>query len=139
MTLNSLTQSKEETVRAFYDQHGPMSGWSADDFERLLDLLVVVNTPGPLARLRLRLTLLMWTGAAMPFYALGELLWAAQNRVSARLNTVMDRLDDRCSNLESACRRAGDHALVERIGAAFEWISTTANSVGRIAARRVRS
>ncbi|CUW33422.1 MULTISPECIES: hypothetical protein [Streptomyces] len=140
MTLNLLTRPKKkaEAVQNFHDQHGPMDGWSGDDFEHLLDLLVVVNTPGQLARLRLRLTLLAWTGAAMPFYALGELLWAAQNRVSQRLNAVMDRLDDRCSNIESACKRAGDHALVERVGIAFEWISTVANSVGRTAARFVR-
>ncbi|ORT54623.1 hypothetical protein [Streptomyces sp. CB03238] len=136
--MNALLNRPKKAVRNFHDQHGPMDGWSADDFEHLLDLLVVANTPGPLARLRLRLTLLMWTGAAMPFYALGELLWAAQNRVSERLNKVMDRLDDRCSNIESECRQVGDHALVERVGAAFEWISTVANGVGRTAARRVR-
>ncbi|WP_331718709.1 hypothetical protein [Streptomyces sp. NBC_00212] len=133
-----LNRPKKKAVQHFHDQHGPMDDWSGEDFERLLDLLVAVNAPGPLARLRLRLTLLMWTGAAMPFYAFGELLWAAQNRVSERLNTVMDRLDDRCSTIESACRRAGDHALVERVGAAFEWVSAMANSVGRTAARRVR-
>ncbi|WP_309049138.1 hypothetical protein [Streptomyces sp.] len=138
MTINLLSRPKKKAVQHFRDQHGPMDGWTADDFEHLLDLLVVVNTPGPLTRLRLRLTLLMWTGAAMPFYALSELLWATQNRVSERLTTVMDRLDDRCSNIEAACRRAGDYALVECVGAAIEWISTTANSVGRTAARRVR-
>ncbi|MFF0170246.1 hypothetical protein [Streptomyces prasinus] len=138
MTIPLLNRPKKKAVQHFHDQHGPMDGWSGDDFEHLLDLLVVVNAPGPLARLRLRLTLLVWTGAAMPFYALGELLWAAQNRVSQRLNAVMDRLDDRCSNIESACRRAGDHALVERVGSTFEWISTMANFVGRTAARRVR-
>ncbi|MFI2764849.1 hypothetical protein ACH5A3_39470 [Streptomyces echinatus] len=136
--MNALLNRPKKAVRNFHDHHGPMEGWSGDDFEHLLDLLVVVNAPGPLTRLRLRLTLLMWTGAAMPFYALGELLWAAQNRVSERLNTVMDRLDDRCSNIESACRQVGDHALVERVGAAFERISTVANSVGRTAARLVR-
>lgn len=138
MTISMSTRPKKAAVRRFHDQHGPMDCWSADDFEQLLDLLVVVNTPGPLARLRLRLTLLMWTGAAMPFYVLSELLWAVQNRVSERLNTVMDRLDDRCSNIESACRQVGDHALIERVGAAFERILITANSVGRAAARRVQ-
>lgn len=138
MTITLLTWQKKKAVQHFRNQHGPMNGWSGDDFEHLLDLLVVVNAPGPLARLRLRLTLLMWSGVAMPFYALSELLWAAQNRVSQRLNTVMDRLDDRCSNIESACRRAGDYALVERVSTVFDWISTMANSVGRTAARRVR-
>ncbi|MFE1075151.1 hypothetical protein ACFW5W_28530 [Streptomyces sp. NPDC058783] len=125
-------------MKDFHNQHGPMEGWSSADFEYLLDLLVVVNAPGPVARMRLRLTLLMWTGAALPVYALGELLWAAKNRVSERLNTVMDRLDDRCSDSESACRQAGDHALVERASAVFERVSTVANSVGRIVARRVQ-
>lgn len=138
MTINLLTRPKKKAVQKFHNQHGPMDHWSGDDFEQLLDLLAVVNAPGPLARLRLRLALLMWNGAAMPFYALSELLWAAQNRVSQRLNTVMDRLDDRCSDIESACRRAGDYALVERVGTVFDWISTMANSVGRAAARRVR-
>ncbi|MEV6147106.1 hypothetical protein [Streptomyces sp. NPDC051992] len=134
-----LNRPKKKAVQHFHDQHGPMDDWSGEDFERLLDLLVRVNAPGPLARMRLRLTLLMWTGATMPVYALSELLWAAQNKVSDRLNAVMDRLDDRCSTSESACKRAGDHALVERVGTVFEWISTLANSVGQTAARRVRS
>ncbi|MBX7471264.1 hypothetical protein K1Y80_34970 [Streptomyces sp. MAG02] len=138
MTLNLLTRPKRVAVKHFHDQHGPMDDWSGEDFERLLDLLVVVNAPGLLARMHLRLTLLMWTGATMPIYALSELLWAAQNKVSQRLDTVMDRLDDRCSNSEAACRQIGDHLLIERIGAAFEWVSTTANSVGRTAARHVR-
>ncbi|MFI9311189.1 hypothetical protein [Streptomyces triculaminicus] len=136
--MNALINRPKKAVQHFHEQHGPMDGWSSEDFERLLDLLVVVNAPGPLARLRLRLTLLMWTVATMPFYALGELLWAAQSRVSQRLNSVMDRLDDRCSTIESACRRAGDHALVERVGRAFDWVSALANSVGRTAARHVR-
>ncbi|MGA5598968.1 hypothetical protein ACPCSE_32530 [Streptomyces cellulosae] len=138
MTINLPTRPKKTAVRRFHDQHGPMDGWSADDFEHLLDLLVVVNTPGLLARLRLRLALLMWTGAAMPFYALGELLWEVQHRIPERLEKLTDWVDDRCSAIESACRRAGDHALIERVGAAVEWISATANSVGRTAARRVR-
>ncbi|MFF4173636.1 hypothetical protein [Streptomyces sp. NPDC001744] len=138
MTINLLTRPKKTAVKNFRDQHGPMDGWSSDDFEHLLDLLVAANAPGPLARLRLRLALLMWTGAAMPVYALGELLWAAKNQVSDRLTLVMDRLDDRCSDSESACRQAGDYALVERVSGVFEWISTAANSVGRRAARLVR-
>ncbi|MFC7871991.1 hypothetical protein ACFUS2_12695 [[Kitasatospora] papulosa] len=138
MTLTLLTRPKKRAVQRFNDQHGPMDEWSADDFERLLDLLVVVNVPGSLSRLRLRLTLLMWTGAAMPVYALGELLWAAQNKVSGRVEAVMDRLDDRCSNIESACQRAGDDALIERIGRVFDLISNVANSVGKKAARLVR-
>ncbi|MEU3433068.1 hypothetical protein [Streptomyces sp. NPDC006863] len=133
-----LTRPKKRAVQRFNDQHGPMDDWSADDFERLLDLLVVVNAPGPLARLRLRLTLLMWTGAAMPFYALGELLWAAQNKVSHRIEKVMDHLDDRCSTIESACKRAGDDALIEHIGRVFDTVSNVANSVGKKAARLVR-
>lgn len=133
-----LNRPKKKAVQHFHDQHGPMDDWSGEDFECLLDLLVMVNAPGPVARLRLRLTLLMWTGAAMPFYALGELLWASQSKVSQRLNTVMDRLDDRCSNSEAACRQAGDSALVERVGRVFERISAMANSVGRTAARLVR-
>ncbi|MFF3958826.1 hypothetical protein ACFYY1_37325 [Streptomyces sp. NPDC001890] len=136
--MNALLNRPKKAVKNFHDQHGPMDNWSGDDFEHLLDLLVVVNAPGPLARLRLRLTLLMWTGTAMPVYALSELLWAARHRVSQRLNSVMDRLDDRCSNVESACRQAGDHSLVENIGSVFEWVSTLANSVGRVAARRVQ-
>jgi len=133
-----LNRPKKKAVQHFHDQHGPMDDWSGEDFERLLDLLVVVNAPGLVARLRLRLTLLMWTGAAMPFYALGELLWAAQNKVSQRLNAVMDVLDDRCSNVESACKRAGDHALVEHMGRVFDSVSNVANFVGRKAARLVR-
>lgn len=133
-----LNRPKKKAVQHFRDQHGPMDDWSADDFERLLDLLVVVNAPGPLARLRLRLTLLMWTGAAMPFYALGELLWAAQNKVSDRVEMVMDRLDDRCSTIESACKRAGDDALIEYIGRVFDLVSNVANSVGAKVARLVR-
>ncbi|PJE97154.1 hypothetical protein CUT44_14335 [Streptomyces carminius] len=117
-----------------------MESWSGEDFDVLYDLLVAANTPSPLARLRLRLrlTLLMWTGAVMPFYALGELLWAAQNKVSKRLNKVMDRLDERCSNAETACRQVGDQALAEHIGLAFDWVSNAVNSVGRKAARLVR-
>jgi hypothetical protein len=115
-----------------------MEAWTAEDFDRLYDLLVVANTPGPLARLRLRLVLLMWTGAAMPFYALGELLWSGWELVSPRLTAVMDRLDDRCSNIESACRQAGDYVLVEYIGRAFDAVSHLANSAGRMAARLVR-
>ncbi|CAM5435522.1 putative protein OS=Streptomyces fumanus OX=67302 GN=GCM10018772_70360 PE=4 SV=1 [Streptomyces fumanus] len=99
---------------------------------------MTVNASGLLARLRLRLTLLMWTGVAMLFYVLGELLWAVQNRTPARLEALTDWVDDRCSVIESACRRAGDHALVERASSAVEWISTAANAVGRTAARRVR-
>ncbi|MFE2684543.1 hypothetical protein [Streptomyces mirabilis] len=133
-----LNRPKKKAVQNFHDQHGPMDGWSGDDFEHLLDLLVIVNAPGPLARLRLRLTLLMWTGAAMPFYALSELLWSGWELLSPRLNAVMDRLDDRCSNIESACRQAGDHVLVEYIGLAFDAISRLANSAGRMAARLVR-
>ncbi|MGW3253550.1 hypothetical protein ACWDCX_23690 [Streptomyces fungicidicus] len=138
MTINLPTRPKKTAVRRFHDQRGPMDGWSGDDFEHLLDLLVVVNTPGPLARFRLRLTLLMWTGATMPFYVLGELLWEMQNRIPEWLEKVTDWVDDRCSPIESACKRAGDHALVERASSAVEWVSTAANSVGRIAARRVR-
>ncbi|MFD0253697.1 hypothetical protein ACFVGX_22585 [Streptomyces sp. NPDC127113] len=138
MTLPLITRPKKKAVKNFRDQHGPMEGWSGDDFEHLLDLLVVANVPGPLARFRLRLTLLMWTGAAMPFYALGELLWAAQNKVSDRIELVMDRLDDRCSTIESACKRAGDDALIEHIGRVFDLVSNVANSVGKKAARLVR-
>lgn len=115
-----------------------MEDWSGHDFEVFMDFIAVANRPGPLARLRLRLTLLVWTAAAMPFYAFGELLWAAQNRVSEPLNAVMDRLDDRCSDIESACRRAGDHALVEYVGRVFDFVSHVANSAGRKAARLAR-
>ncbi|MFF8293624.1 hypothetical protein ACF068_31070 [Streptomyces sp. NPDC016309] len=140
MTINLPTRPnrKAEAVQHFHDQHGPMTDWSGDDYEHLLDLLVIVNTPGPLARLRLRLTLLSWAGAAIPFYALSELLWSGWERVSPRLNAVMDRLDDRCSNIESACKRAGDHALVEYVGRVFDAVSHAANAVGRMTARLVR-
>ncbi|RPK69896.1 hypothetical protein EES45_36325 [Streptomyces sp. ADI97-07] len=136
--MNALLNRPKKALKNFHAQHGPMDDWSGDDFEHLLDLLVVVNTPGPVARARLRLTLLVWTGAAMPVYALGELLWAVQNKVSRRVEAVMDRLDDRCSNIESACQWAGDDALIERIGRVFDLVSTVANSVGKKAARLVR-
>ncbi|MER6723369.1 hypothetical protein [Streptomyces halstedii] len=136
--MNALLSKPKKALKSFHQQHGPMDDWSGDDFEHLLDLLVVVNTPGPVARARLRLTLLMWTGAAMPVYALSELLRAAQNKVSGRVEAVMDRLDDRCSNIESACRRSGDDALIERIGRIFDLVSNVANSVGKKAARLVR-
>ncbi|GGO98367.1 hypothetical protein [Wenjunlia tyrosinilytica] len=128
MTLPLLTRPKKKTaVENFHNQHGPMDGWSGDDFEHLLDLLVVVNAPGPLARFRLRLALLAWTAATMPVYALAELLWSAQERVSERLNVAMDKLDDRCSKVESACKRAGDYALVEYVGRVFDSVSHAAN------------
>ncbi|MFF3127780.1 hypothetical protein ACFVRD_37050 [Streptomyces sp. NPDC057908] len=136
--MNALLNRPKKAVKNFREQHGPMEDWSGEDFDLLYDLLLVANTPGPVARLRLRLTLLMWTGATMPVYALSELLWAAQNKVSDRLNAAMDRLDDRCSNIESACKRAGDDALIERVGQVFDLVSNVANSVGRKAARLVR-
>ncbi|NGO48647.1 hypothetical protein [Streptomyces ureilyticus] len=136
--MNALLNRPKKAVKDFREQHGPMETWSAEKFDRLYDLLMVANAPGPVARLRLRLTLLMWTAAAMPFYAVAELLWAAQNKVSQRLNAVMDLLDDRCSNVESACKRAGDHALVEYVGRVFDSVSQSANFVGRLAARLVR-
>ncbi|WP_433406993.1 hypothetical protein [Streptomyces sp. CA-146814] len=104
----------------------------------MLDLLVVVNTPGPVARLRLRMTLLLWTGAAMPVYFLNELLWVARNQGSGRIEAVIDRLDDRCSAIESACERAGDVELIERIGRVFDLVANVANCVGQKAARLVR-
>ncbi|MEU2899593.1 hypothetical protein ABZ690_08300 [Streptomyces sp. NPDC006967] len=136
--MNALLNRPKKAVKNFHDQHGPMDDWSGDDFEHLLDLLVVVNAPGLLARLRLRLTLLAWTAATMPFYALAELLWSATEKVSRRLNKVMDWLDGRCSNVESACKQAGDHVLVEYVGRVFDSVSHAANIVGRMAARLVR-
>ncbi|WP_327332894.1 hypothetical protein [Streptomyces anulatus] len=133
-----LRTPKKKFLQRFHDQHGPMDCWSGDDFEYLLDLLVLVNAPGPLARFRLRLTLLMWTGAGLPFYALNELLWVARNQGSSRVEAVIYRLDDRCLTAESACRRAGDDALVECIGRAFDLVSDAANAVGRVIARLVR-
>ncbi|MFY0516069.1 hypothetical protein ACOMD4_37640 [Streptomyces anulatus] len=133
-----LRRPKKKFLQRFHDQHGPMDYWSGDDFEYLLDLLFLVNAPGPLARFRLRLTLLMWTGVALPVYALNELLWAARNQGSSRIEAVIDRLDDRCSTAESACRRAGDDELIECIGRAFDLVSDVANAVGRMVARLVR-
>ncbi|WP_455361273.1 hypothetical protein [Streptomyces sp. SYSU K21746] len=136
--MNALLNRPKKAVRKFREQRGPMENWSGEDFDLLYDLLMVANTPGPLARLRLRLTLLMWTSAALPVYALDELLCAAQSKASGRLTAVMDRLDDRCSNIESACRRAGDHALIEHIGRVFDLVLNVANSLGHKAARLVR-
>ncbi|WP_042404399.1 hypothetical protein [Streptacidiphilus carbonis] len=134
--MNALLNSgPRKAVRDFREQHGLMESWSGDDFERFYDVLVIANRPGPAARLRLRLALLVWTGTAMPFYACGELLWAAQHKVSQRLDTFLDRLDDRCSTSESACKQIGDHVLVERVGSVSEWISAKATAVGRAAAR----
>ncbi|UZI33976.1 hypothetical protein [Streptomyces sp. VB1] len=136
---NSLGLRKpKKALQLFHEQHGPMDDWSGDTFEHLLDLLVFVNTPGPVARLRLRLTLLMWTGAAMPVYFLNELLWAARNQGSGRIEAVIDRLDDRCSTIESACKRAGDAELIEHIGQVFDLVANVANFVGQKAARLVR-
>ncbi|THA61729.1 hypothetical protein E6R60_36030 [Streptomyces sp. A0642] len=136
--MNALLSKPKKALKHFHRQHGPMDDWSGDDFEHLLDLLVVANTPGPVARARLRLTLLMWTGAAMPVYVIRELLWGAQSKVSGRIEAAMAWLDDRCSTVASTCRRSGDDALIERIGRTFDLVSNLANSVGKKAARLVR-
>ncbi|MET9209646.1 hypothetical protein ABZW38_31490 [Streptomyces bacillaris] len=138
MTMLSLGLRKRKSLQRFREQRGPMDGWSGDDFEHVLDLLVFVNTPGPVARVRLRLMLLMWTGVAMPVYFLNELLWVARNQGSGRIEAVIDRLDDRCSAIESACKRAGDAELIEHIGQVFDLVANVANFVGQKAARLVR-
>jgi hypothetical protein len=138
VTTNLLLSRPKKAVKNFRDQRGPMEYWPGEDFDLFYDLLVIANAPGPAARLRLRLTLLMWTGVTLPVYALSELLWASHSKVSTRLDVVVDRLDERCSTIESGCRRAGDDALIEYMGRVFDLVSNVANSVGRKAARLVR-
>lgn len=54
--MNALLNRPKKAVKNFRAQHGPMENWSGEDFDLFYDLLVFANTPGQVARLRLRLT-----------------------------------------------------------------------------------
>ncbi|MFB6841851.1 hypothetical protein [Streptomyces sp. NPDC056361] len=122
--MKALLNTPKRVARRFHANHGPMASWTAEEFDLLLELLAIAwRRPVPRLRLRLRryqlrLRLLMWTAAALPVAVLGSLLWTLFNRVSPQLESITDRVDDRCTDIENACTRAGDRAFVDGVGEA---------------------
>ncbi|MFF2572709.1 hypothetical protein [Streptomyces sp. NPDC058084] len=122
--MNALLNTPKRVTRRFHENHGPMTSWTAEEFDLLQELLAIAwRRPVPRFRLRLRrvqlrLRLLTWTAAALPVAVLGSLLWVLFNKVSPQLESITDRVDDRCTDIELACTRAGDRVFVDRVGEA---------------------
>ncbi|TLQ38997.1 hypothetical protein [Streptomyces marianii] len=113
--MNALLSKPKRVVRNFRKAHGGIETWSAEDFDVFQDLLAAAHT-GPLLRLRLRAQTLLAIAYAMPLYTLSELVNAVRGTYWDRLDRYLDRVDDRCSDAEEACTRAGDWAFVKRVG-----------------------
>ncbi|WP_330335780.1 hypothetical protein OHS33_39295 (plasmid) [Streptomyces sp. NBC_00536] len=116
--MNGLLNIPKRFVRRFHAEHGPMDDWSADEFDQFLELLKVAHLQrGLLGRMRLRLDLLTWTVLAVPLYMAGSLLWSSKRVVLPWLEAAFDRVDDRCTAVETVCLTSGDRRFVERVAA----------------------
>jgi hypothetical protein len=112
--MNTPLSKSQRVARDLYTTHGPIEGWSSEEFVLFQDLLLVAHKAGSLARLRLRVQALLVIAYAMAVYAVDELVNAARGSYWLWLTDHGDHVYDWFCAAEEACRRAGDHWFVER-------------------------
>lgn len=135
--MSTLLNNAKAGELQFRQAHGDPATWEAVDFEVHQNLALVVSVARrerwrrPLRRLTAGLVV----AYATPFYVLAEVIYRARGRVWLPLDHYLDRVDDRLSDAETACSRAGDQRFVEWLGAATDRLT---EAVGRLTTRLVR-